>query len=83
MQHDIKDNGDILEYLPSYSPNLNLIERVWKLVKGKCLRNKYYEDFKKFREAIDNFMESLNGPNKYMLKSLLTENFHIPNIPKS
>ncbi len=30
-----------LLYLPSYSPNLNLIERLWKLVKKKCLYGKY------------------------------------------
>jgi transposase len=30
-----------LLYLPSYSPNLNLIERVWKFVKGECLRTHY------------------------------------------
>jgi transposase len=33
-----------LLYLPPYSPNLNLIEWVWKLVKKKCLYAKYYED---------------------------------------
>jgi hypothetical protein len=31
-----------LLYLPSYSPNLNLIERRWKLVKKKCLYGKYF-----------------------------------------
>jgi len=30
-------------FLPSYSPNLNLIERMWKFVKKKCLYSKYYE----------------------------------------
>ena len=31
-----------LLYLPAYSPNLNLIERLWKFVKKKCLYSKYY-----------------------------------------
>ncbi len=35
-----------LLYLPSYSPNLNLIERLWKFVKKKCLYSIYYADFK-------------------------------------
>ena len=34
--------GIELLYLPSYSPNLNVIERVWKFVKSECLRTKYY-----------------------------------------
>ena len=37
-----------LLYLPSYSPNLNLIERLWKFVKKKCLYAKYYSDFPLF-----------------------------------
>jgi transposase len=75
--------GIELLYLPTYSPNLNLIERVWKLVKSKCLRNRYYEDFGKFRGAIDSFLDSLNGSTKILLESLLTEKFHIPIIPKT
>lgn len=34
-----------LLHLPSYSPNLNLIERLWKFVKKQCLYSKYYSDF--------------------------------------
>jgi transposase len=39
-------------FLPSYSPNLNLIERVWKFVKKKCLYSKYYEKFPAFKAAM-------------------------------
>jgi transposase len=72
-----------LLHLPPYSPNLNLIERVWKLLKSKCLRNQYYPEFEMFRSAIDRFMESLRGPNKHLLKTLITENFQTYEIPKS
>lgn len=72
-----------LLYLPPYSPNLNLIERVWKLVKSKCLRNRYYEDFDSFRGAIDSFLESLRGVNRPLLKSIVTENFQSFEIPKN
>lgn len=75
--------GIELLYLPPYSPNLNLIERVWKLVKSKCLRNRYYEDFDTFKGAIDAFLDSLRGENKPLLKSLITENFQTFEIPKS
>jgi len=72
-----------LLYLPAYSPNLNLIERIWKLVKSKCLRNHYYEDFSSFRSAIDSFLVSLRGKNRPLLQSLVTENFQLYSNPKS
>ena len=40
-----------LLYLPAYSPNLNLIERLWKFVKTKCLYCKYYAEFSDFKHA--------------------------------
>ena len=61
-------------YLPTYSPNLNLIERVWKFMKGKILRNKYYPTFAEFKHAIGDFFQKLP---QYAdeLDDLLTENF--------
>ncbi len=41
-----------LLYLPAYSPNLNIIERLWKFVKKKCLWSKYYAGFNEFKTAI-------------------------------
>lgn len=41
-----------LLFLPPYSPNLNLIERLWKLVKKQCLYGQYYEKFEGFQQAI-------------------------------
>ena len=63
-------------YLPPYSPNLNLIERLWKLMKKKVAYNKYYEKFFVFRENIMLFFQNLN---KYQqeLKNLMTENFQL------
>ena len=49
--------GIILQYIPPYSPSLNLIERVWKFVKGE-LRSKYYDDFSDFKKKIDYIIES-------------------------
>src|SRR5690606_10058781 len=75
--------GVELLYLPAYSPNLNLIERVWRLVKAKCLRNRYYEKFALFKSAIDDFIDSLSSDNRHYLKTLVTENFQLFEIPKS
>jgi len=67
--------GIELLYLPSYSPNLNLIERLWRFVKKQCLYSKYYKDFKGFREAISEFVEQGMENHKEELESLLTLRF--------
>ena len=74
--------GIELLFLPAYSPNLNLIERVWRLVRGRALRNKYFPDFVSFKQAIDSFIDSLCGTNRSLLKSIVTENFQTFEIPK-
>lgn len=44
-----------LLFLPPYSPNLNIIERLWKFTKKKVLYAKYYSKAEEFHEAIENF----------------------------
>ena len=48
-----------LIYLPPYCPNLNLIERLWKFFKKKVVKNKYYEKFDSFEQAIIQFFENI------------------------
>jgi len=62
-------------FLPSYSPNLNLIERVWKFVKKKCLYSHYYEKFPAFKEAISKCLQETATTHKADLDSLLTLRF--------
>lgn len=64
-----------LLYLPPYSPNLNLIERLWKFVKKQCLYSKYYSDFTLFKIAITECMSKTHTYHKKELDSLLTLNF--------
>ncbi len=64
-----------LLYLPSYSPNLNQIERLWKFVKKKCLYSKYYSEFGSFKKAITNCLEQTNTTYKQEIDSLLTLRF--------
>ena len=59
-----------LEYIPPYSPNLNLIERLWKFVKGE-LSSKYYTDFDAFSQKIDSIISSSEGENKLMIDRLM------------
>ena len=64
-----------LLFLPPYSPNLNLIERFWKLVKKKCLYSKYYPDFLSFKNAISSLIDNVHVTHKDELLSLLTLKF--------
>jgi len=67
--------GIELLFLPSYSPNLNLIERLWKFVKRQCLYSEYYSSFESFRCAITGCLDELETKHKDELKSLLTLRF--------
>lgn len=64
-----------LLFLPSYSPNLNIIERLWKFTKKKILYAKYYETPVKFHTAITDFFQTINQNHKADLKKLLTLKF--------
>lgn len=59
-----------LVYLPPYSPNLNLIERLWKFVKGK-LRIKYYNDFLLFKKTIDCIIDDVGEDSKEEISKLI------------
>lgn len=63
-----------LVFLPPYSPELNLIERVWHFFKKKVLYNKYYEDLGKFREASIEFFRNI-AQHQDELASLLSGGF--------
>ncbi len=62
--------GIVLQYIPPYSPNLNLIERMWKFVKGE-LRSKYYDNFNNFRNRIDAIIDSTTKENLSKIKKLI------------
>lgn len=64
-----------LLFLPPYSPNLNLIERVWKFLRSKCLNAKYYATFAEFMKGVENCIGAFQGTFQEELNSLLTWNF--------
>jgi transposase len=63
-------------FLPPYSPNLNLIERLWKFLKKYIINYDFYPTFKEFKHKVLNFFDDIEQC-KQKLESLLTLNFHI------
>ena len=74
-QSKLEKERETLKAYFQKNPNLNLIERLWKFVKKKCLYSKYYPEFSLFKTAIANCIESANGKHKKELDSLLTLRF--------
>ena len=64
-------------FLPAYSPNLNIIERLWKFTKKKILYAKYYDTPAKFHQAITDFFIELNQKYQKELENLLTLKFQL------
>lgn len=67
-----------LHFLPPYSPNLNIIERLWRILKQNVVYNKFYLKFQDFNEAVNLFFENeLWKQSEY--QNTLTDNFQIIN----
>ena len=65
-----------VHYLPPYSPNLNPIERLWKVMHEKVTYNRYYEKFHDFKESIQRFFEKIQVYHK-VLSTRITDNFQL------
>jgi transposase len=72
----VKHSRIKLLFLPPYSPNLNLIERLWKFMRKKLLKSVYYETFKEFKAAVLGFFEQIA---RYAdeLKTFIGTEFHL------
>ncbi len=64
-----------LKYLPPYSPNLNLIERLWKFLRKEALQ-KWHPPFEDMQKAIADVLDNLPRYRE-QLKTLMTERFHL------
>ena len=64
-----------LLFLPSYSPNLNLIERLWKFTKNAVLNSRQQQCFGEFRRAIDKCLDELSTTYRSKIDRLMTLNF--------
>jgi transposase len=69
--------GIELLYLPAYSPNLNLIERLWRFVKKQVLYSNHYDKFATFKESIDGCLRDLGTRFKSKMQTLMTLKFQL------
>lgn len=80
VQKYLENSKIRLRFLPPYSPNLNPIERLWKLMNEEILYNKYYEKFIEFKMKVLGFLEGLLNPSIELLGKLekrLTDSFRV------
>ena len=74
--------GIELLFLPPYSPNLNLIERLWKFVKKQALNSRRHANFVEFQQAINDCLNRTTTEHHAELTTLLTQNFQtFENVP--
>ena len=65
-------------FLPSYAPNLNLIERLWKFIKKDLVKNKYYKEYKTFRSKVFQYLNNIKEHIDELI-TLMTKKFEIVN----
>lgn len=78
----IEDERIEIIWLPTYAPNLNLIERVWRMMKKKVLKNRFYGTAKGFREKVEEFFAKISD-YKTELETLLTLKFGVIKFSQS
>ncbi len=67
--------GITLHYLPAYSPNLNPIERLWKVMSEHARNNKYFATTKDFRRSINYFFDVTLPSIGTTLSGRINDNF--------
>jgi len=75
-----KEFGITLHYLPPYSPNLNPIERLWKVMNEHARNNRYFATAKEFRQSIDTFFDETLPEIGSALTSRINDNFQTFNF---
>ena len=77
-QHNIA-----LHFLPTYSPNLNPIERLWKVMNEYVRNNRFFSQPKEFRDSVSAFFTKIWPTISLSMASRINDNFQIVNKPKT
>lgn len=72
-----KKLGIKLHYLPPYSPNLNPIERLWKVMNEHVRNNRFFETPKIFKNALNNFFKNTLPDIAKSLNNRINDNFQL------
>jgi transposase len=75
IQEYLRTSKIEIHYLPPYSPNLNPIERLWKIMRERKMHNKWYENFAEFGIAIRRFLFEDIPKIGHDLKRRINDNF--------
>ncbi len=77
VQAYLKTSRIKMIFLPTYSPNLNLIERFWKLLKKEAINNIYYEHFRDFQDAVLTFCNKSSPQHRALIKQFVGTKLHL------
>lgn len=58
----------VLDFLPPYSPDLNPIERLWKLTRRLCLHNRYFPTLEDVVESVESKFSEWTSGNEVVRK---------------
>ncbi|MCG8340717.1 MAG: transposase, partial [Cytophagales bacterium] len=75
-----KKQGIKLPYLPPYSPDLNPIERLWKVMSEHARKNRYFSSAQEFGEQLAEFFQLTLPELIPKLKTQINDNFQIINF---
>jgi transposase len=77
VRKQLKENSGLeVVFLPTYCPNLNLIERLWRFAKEKLVKNIYHKKYISFRAKTFQLLNSISE-HKNKLETLMVEKFQI------
>src|SRR5215472_13401858 len=75
IEEFLKTSKIKIRYLPPYSPNLNPIERLWKLMREKKIYNRYYESSVTFFQEIRSFFKDEVPKMAHTWSARINDNF--------
>lgn len=79
VQDEALKKNIVLHYLPPYSPNLNPIERLWKVMNENVRNNVFFTSKKHFQDAIAEFFETTISKISHSLRKRINDNFQTIN----